>query len=73
MLHMLLHKVVITKMLSMYMTTKIIKPLPKFFVHECAKCGSECKRHHQELVEAMLYVPSGLLFVPFNNSNVVIS
>jgi hypothetical protein len=76
MFHMLFHKVVIDQNVVYVYDHKIIKPLAKNVVHECAKCGEcmgECKMHHQELVKAIPCAPSGLLFIPFHNLNLVIS
>jgi hypothetical protein len=75
MFHMLLHKVVIDQNAFYVYDHKIIKPLSKNVVHECAKCGGcigESKRHHQEFVKTIPCVVNGLLFVPFHNLNLVI-
>ncbi len=73
---MLLHKVVIDQNDVYVYDHKIIKPFLKNVVHECAKCGKcigECQKHHKKLVEAIPCALSSLLFVPFDNLNLVIS
>ncbi len=76
MFHMLFHIVVIDQNVIYVYNHKIIKPFPENVIHECGKCGkctNEPKKHHQEFVWAIPCAASSLLFVPFHNSNLVIS
>jgi len=64
---MFFHKVVIDQNVIYVNNYKIIKPLLKNVVHECAKCGGwigESKRHHQELIEVRPCVASGFSSSP---------
>jgi hypothetical protein len=55
---------------------KIIKPFLENVIHEsveCGRCVGEPKRHHQEFIRAIPCVTNSLFFIPFRNSNLVIS